>query len=87
MKKTKIVIAAVLGLLLLFFLPVPKGPYDDGGTREYRALTYTVVVWNKLIGAPGEADDVTRYRKTSVFWYPDNCSRIDELWKLEQSGK
>ena len=61
MKKTiiiSLVVVVVLVLAVLFF-PVYQGSYDDGGTREYQALTYKLVVWNKLVDvvdSNGEAD-------------------------------
>ena len=89
MKKGRIAVFIAVALLLLFFLPIPGGTYADGGTRVYRALTYTVVAWNKRIaelGPDGGAGQTVRYRKTSVFWFPDNNRQIDELWQLETAG-
>ena len=62
--------------------PNPKGRVEDGGTKEYCALTYKIVVWNKII-ADSEKGNST-YHKTSVFWIPDNFKNIDELWKIER---
>ena len=89
--KKKIVIPAIIVIALAFvlFLPIPQGAYDDGGTRDYNALTYKIVVWNKLsitIDENGQPVNNT-YRKTSVFWYPDNQKSIDELWQLEIADK
>ena len=39
-KKIWIPITAAAVLLAILFVPVPLGSYDDGGTREYAALTY-----------------------------------------------
>ncbi len=86
MKKT-IVICIIIVVLLVLFLPIPTGTYNDGGTRDYCALTYRIVVWNKIMiaemnedGSPGEN---STYHKTSVFWIPDNFKSIDELWHIE----
>ena len=82
----KLIAAAVAAVLLLFFFPIPFGPYEDGGTREFRALTYKIVIWNRLVGESSGEDGalrVNRYRKTSVYWFPDNNNRLDELWKME----
>ena len=89
MKGKGVLIVAFAVLLLIFFFPIPKGTIEDGGTREYRALTYTVVVWNKLIAErndDGSAGETRVYRKTSVFWLPDNFGSIDELWKIEMEN-
>ncbi len=89
MKKKIIIIAAILLFLLILFLPVPRGTYRDGGTKDYRALTYRVVVWNRLtdrIGEDGAAEEHCTYHKTSVYWFPENFKSIDELWKAESGG-
>ena len=89
MKKAGTVPAGILlALVLILFTPIPKGSYDDGGTREFAALTYKIVVWNKLVSVHNEAGEITgidTYHKTSVFWYPDSRKSIDELWKIEAS--
>lgn len=76
--KTKILIAilAVIILLGILFVPIPKDPYDDGGTREYVALTYKIVAWNKLTG------DET-YQATKVYWGKERSQTVDQLWELE----
>ena len=88
--KKGIIVGIIVVVLLVLFLPIPKGTYNDGGTRDYCALTYKIVVWNKLIIAEakenGSAGEAYTYRKTSVFWIPDNFKSIDELWKIE-SGR
>ncbi len=84
--KNIIVVVIIIALLLVLFLPIPKGTYDDGGTRDYCALTYRIVVWNRLnadVNEDGSVGEVYTYHKTSVFWIPDNFKRIDELWKIE----
>ena len=89
MKKTVVTIVAVVAVLLILFVPIPKGTLLDGGTRDYAALTYRIVVWNKLIAEAnpdGSAGETQTYHKTSVFWFPDNYKSIDKLWKIERSG-
>ena len=84
-KKIVIPILIVIALVLILFLPIPQGSYDDGGTREFSALTYKIVVWNRIsitIDEKGQPVNNT-YRKTSVFWYPDNQKSIGELWQME----
>ena len=46
-KKVWLIILAAVVLAALLFTPIPKGPYIDGGTREYSALTYKIVDWNR----------------------------------------
>ena len=76
--KKKILITAIVVLILLavLFVPIPSGAYKDGGTREYRALTYKVVAWNRLSGNG-------IYDETKTYWFPDNFKSIDELWEEE----
>ncbi len=76
-KKIWIPIAAVVVLLAILFIPIPSGSYDDGGTREWVALTYKIVDWNRL-----SADGV--YEKTRIYGPADKNKSIDELWKLEE---
>ena len=85
MKKYGKIMAGVLAVLLaVFFLPVPRGTLDDGGTRVYAALTYKIVVWNKLIAAAGETGtDAFLYHRVCVYRYPDNLNPVGELWKME----
>ena len=84
--KKGIIIFIIVVVLIVLFLPISKGTYDDGGTRDYHALTYKIVVWNKLIdeaNTDGSVGEVYKYHKTSVFWFPDNFKKIDDLWKIE----
>ena len=88
MKKRIIIIASVALILLIVFLPIPRGTYKDGGTKDYCALTYRIVVWNRLtdqIGESGFSEAIQTYHKTSVFWFPNNFKSIDELWEIESS--
>lgn len=82
MKKLLIILLVILiAAAIVLLLPIPKGSYDDGGTREYDALLYKLIVWNK-IGT--EKDGVqAEYHKTSCYWYPENKKSIDELWDEE----
>ena len=44
MKKKLIIIAFIF--ILIMFVPIPMGTYDDG-TMTYNALTYKIVKWDK----------------------------------------
>ena len=80
-KQTKFIISAILVfILLVLFVPVPTGTYKDGGTRMYTALTYKIVRWSVLL-------DNAKYKKTSVFLFPDNFRTYEELWNIEKSEK
>jgi hypothetical protein len=85
-KKKKIIIVIAIIVLLVLFFPIPRGTYEDGGTREYSALTYKILKWHKLVAdrnSDGSVDAVYFYNKTSVFWIPDKYRSIDELWKMD----
>ena len=84
MKKRIIIISVIVLALLILFLPIPRGTYRDGGTKDYSALTYRIVLWNRLSEQINE-DGYDTYQKTSVFWFPDNFKSIDELWEIERS--
>ena len=85
--KKRIIIGIIVVVLLVLFLPIPKGTCLDGGTRDYCALTYRIVVWNKMTvkeNEDGSAKEPYTYHETSVFWIPDNFKSIDELWRIER---
>ncbi|MBR5868980.1 MAG: hypothetical protein IKZ21_05990, partial [Clostridia bacterium] len=72
-KKLWIPIAAVCLLLAILFLPIPQTSADDGGSREYVALTYKIVAWNRIT-----EDGV--YEATRVYWGPEKNTPMEELW-------
>ena len=74
--KKRLWIVLIILLAAILFVPVPSGIYKDGGTREYRALTYKLVRWNRLT-----AEDF--YTETKIYWFPDNFKSIDTLWAEE----
>lgn len=76
--KKKIWIPIVIVLIAVLFIPIPSGVYKDGGTREYTALTYKVVDWNRL------TDDGSTYSATKVYFFPNNLRSIDNLWYKEE---
>ena len=77
MKKT-VWIPIVIGVLLaILVIPIPTGVYKDGGTREYTALTYKVVDWNRNTG-----DAI--YDKMRIYFFPYNFKSVDSLWYYEE---
>ena len=78
-------VIAIAVLALVLFLPIPQSSYDDGGTREYTALAYKIVAWNKLVTEVDENGQLidSTYRDTSVYWFPDSQKSIDDLWEME----
>ncbi len=78
-KKIWITLSAVLFVLAILFFPIPKGTAEDGGTREYVALTYKIVDWNRICGREV-------YEKTRVYFGADRNKSMDELWEMEKAG-
>ena len=77
MKKKLWIPIVIVVFLAILVIPIPTGPYRDGGTREYTALTYKIVDWNRLTG------DST-YDKTKGYFFPYNFKSIDSLWYYEE---
>ena len=85
-KKTFEILLIVIIAALVLFVPIPRGPYDDGGTMEYVALTYRIVVWNSYYtkyDENGKAVGIDKYNETSVYLFPDNFKGLTELWLME----
>lgn len=85
--KKKILIGCIAVVLLaaILFVPIPR-TYDDGGTREYSALTYRIVQWDRLVSVHNEDGvmvGVEKYKATSVYFFPDNFKSLQELWETE----
>lgn len=76
-KKVILIVLAIVIFLAVLFVPIPKGPYNDGGTREYSALTYKIVDWNRLT-------TTGTYDKTKVYLFPENFRSINDLWHKEE---
>jgi len=74
-----LLISAVLFLLILT-VPIPTGVMKDGGSREFTALTYKIVRWNRMILVDG---DPFVYDHLRVYPFPQNLLDIDGLWGLE----
>ena len=83
MKKSKILmIVGIILLCVVLFTPIPLGTIEDGGTRDYLALTYRIVKWNRLNGISEDGTHIEVYQNTCIYFFPDNFKDIDELWKL-----
>lgn len=71
MKKRIRIICVILVLILV--IPMPISPLKDGGTREFAALTYKVVIYRHLYG------EGQLYEAVKVYLFPDNFTPIGEL--------
>lgn len=92
--KKKIWIPIVVSVILLaaLFIPLPVAPYRDGGTREYVAVTYKIVVWNRNVSRSYDNEAGQRvempigaYHRTAIYWFADSRKTIDELWEMEKA--
>lgn len=85
MKKKWIITLSVAVLLLctVFFFPLPAGHYDDGGTRDFRALTYRLVRWNRLLPSENAADGLEVYSAWRFYPMSKAGLSLDELWETE----
>ncbi len=73
-----IVVACILwAAVAVLVVPIPKAAYDDGGTREYVALAYKIVDWNRI--TPNGT-----YEKLRIYFGEDCRKSIDELWDTER---
>lgn len=77
--KKRLWILVVAALLAILLIPIPGSAYEDGGTREYSALLYKIVDWNRLT-----ADGI--YDETKVYFFPKNFKSIDGLWYYEKNN-
>lgn len=75
MKKSRIAIILVVALLLILLIPIPSGTADDGGSREFTAMTYKIIKWNHIV----DADET--YTGTDFYLLPDNLKSMSELWE------
>lgn len=71
------VTAVVLAVLAVLVVPFRTDVCDDGGTKDYRALTYRLVKWKHIT-------DDGYYEKTRVYFFGDISKSIDELWEREE---
>lgn len=72
-KKRLFIVIAVVLLLALLLIPV-KLQFKDGGTVQYKALTYTVIRWVVF-----DPDTHEKSYITKVYFIPDNFKDINEL--------
>ena len=56
----------LIAVILILLFPV-QNKYKDGGTKTYTALTYKVIIWNKLNGKHG----------TEIYLFPQNYHSLD----------
>ena len=77
MKKSRIAIIIAAVLLLILLIPIPSGTADDGGSKEYTALTYKIIKWNHIV----DADET--YTGTNFYLLPDNFKSMSELWEAK----
>lgn len=75
-KKFWIILAVVVVVLVVLVTPYRINHCNDGGTKEYCALIYRVVDWNRIT-------EDGNYEKTRIYFFGDVFKPIDELWERE----
>ncbi len=53
MKKIIWIVAPIILMLLILFIPIPGGQLRDGGTKDYKALTYRVAAGSVSVSKEG----------------------------------
>ena len=78
----------ILVVILFLVVPIPAGPFKDGGTKEYKAIAYRIVKWNKHLNIEYMDLDFPEFQhgcfhKTSIYWFPKNFKGQRELYDSE----
>ena len=74
--KKKLWIFGIVVFVILLLVPLSVSVYEDGGTRVYRTLTYTLVDWNRI-------EEYDSYNRLSLYGPPYAYMGVDELWARE----
>ena len=77
----------ILVVILFLVVPIPN-QYKDGGTKDYRALIYRVIKWDRLLDLEHLDLDYPEFKdgcfhKTSIYWFPENFKNLDQLYNEE----
>ncbi len=84
-KRSRVFLILICVFVILAFVPFPSGSMEDGGTTVYRAPTYEIVVWNRMVGYARLPDgsitldvsssdatfEVGIYRRVAIYWFSD----------------
>ena len=85
-KNRRRIVIVLIAVALLLFFPIPSPAANDGGTVEFRAMTYSIVKWHRILPTADASGKADMYIKTSVYWFPHNFKDIDDLWELEMES-
>lgn len=69
-KTHSITTSIVIFLLLVLFVPA-KFEYKDGGTVEYKSLSYKYIKWHRI------RNNSSYYEATDIYWFPKNIYSLD----------
>lgn len=70
----KFIIPAVVIILLILLFPIPKGTCKDGGTKEFQAILYKIVKWNRMY------EDDLCYNSLRIYFGKRAHRSVEELW-------
>ena len=66
----------IIFILLLLFVPI-KFQYTDGGTIEYKSLSYKYIKWHRL------RNNGSFYEGTDIYWFPKNTKQLEYYAPIE----
>lgn len=66
----------VIFILLILFVPI-KFQYKDGGTIEYKSLSYKYIKWNRL------RNNGSYYEGIDIYWFPKNIFSLEYYAPIE----
>lgn len=76
----RIVKTIVITLIVLAVLFVPRyDVYKDGGTREWRAVAYTIVKWQNSLPNNNPYQQGT----TKIYFFPYSLYSLDDMADME----
>lgn len=83
MRKKKLlrILIPVFILAFILFFPIPVETRNDGGSRDFRALTYRLIRWNRIL--PAEDGTVDFYTKWQIYPMTLRYASVDDLWERE----
>lgn len=67
---------AVIFVLSILFVPI-KSQYMDGGTIEYKSLSYKYIKWHRI------RHNQSFYEGTDIYWFPNNMKQLEYYAPIE----
>ena len=61
---------SIMFILFILFAPV-KFQYTDGGTVEYKSLSYKFIKWHRI------SNNQSFYEGVDIYWFPNNMKQLE----------